>query len=58
VTVPTTNFGMYLNYADPTLTTQQAQNNYWLGHYARLAEIKNSVDPKNVFNNPQTVGRK
>jgi FAD/FMN-containing dehydrogenase len=56
--VPTTKFGMYLNYADPSLTTAQAQNNYWLGNYAKLVDIKNAVDPKNLFNNPQTVGRK
>ncbi|EHL01053.1 hypothetical protein M7I_3016 [Glarea lozoyensis 74030] len=44
--------------ANPSLTTSQAQQNYWLGHYAKLAEIKSAVDPTNLFNNPQSVGRK
>ncbi|KAG9238729.1 hypothetical protein BJ875DRAFT_415626 [Amylocarpus encephaloides] len=52
-----TQFGMYINYADPTLSTTQAQNSYWLGNYAKLANIKKEVDPANLFSNPQAVGR-
>ncbi|CAG8954273.1 hypothetical protein HYFRA_00005893 [Hymenoscyphus fraxineus] len=53
----TTTFGSYINYADPTLSTTQAQTQYWLGHYQRLADIKKAVDPGNLFSNPQSVGR-
>jgi Berberine and berberine like len=48
---------MYINYADPTLTTSEAQTNYWLGHYAKLSAIKTAVDPTNLFSNPQAVNR-
>ncbi|KUJ09586.1 FAD-binding domain-containing protein [Mollisia scopiformis] len=48
--------GMYYNYADPTLSKEEAHERYWLQHYGRLAEIKKSVDPDLVFLNPQTVG--
>lgn len=48
--------GMYYNYADPTLSKEEAHERYWLQHYGRLAEIKKRVDPNLVFLNPQTVG--
>jgi hypothetical protein len=48
--------GMYYNYADPTLSKEEAHERYWLEHYGRLAEIKKVYDPKLVFENPQTVG--
>ncbi|KAH8654525.1 hypothetical protein BGZ60DRAFT_418700 [Tricladium varicosporioides] len=53
----TTKFGMYINYADPSLSAATAQDLYWLGHLDTLKAIKTAVDPKNVFNNPQSVGR-
>ncbi|RDL41053.1 FAD-binding protein [Venustampulla echinocandica] len=49
--------GMYINYADPTLTTEEAQHYYWLDHYSRLEDIKKAYDPTNIFSNPQSVGR-
>lgn len=49
-------FGMYYNYADPSLTKEEAHRNYWLQNYDRLAQIKRAVDPDLVFLNPQTVG--
>ncbi|CZR66617.1 related to reticuline oxidase precursor; berberine bridge enzyme [Phialocephala subalpina] len=48
--------GMYYNYADPTLSKEEAHERYWLEHYGRLKGIKESVDPGLVFLNPQTVG--
>ncbi|TVY84607.1 FAD-linked oxidoreductase azaL [Lachnellula suecica] len=56
--VPTTTFGMYINYADSSLTADQAHNSYWLTHYARLSAIKKSVDPNQVFSNPQAINSK
>jgi hypothetical protein len=50
-----TTFGMYYNYADPTLTTPEAHKSYWLDHYGRLVRIKEKFDPKSVFSNPQAV---
>jgi len=48
--------GMYYNYADPTLSKDEAHERYWLEHYGKLAEIKKDYDPNLVFENPQTVG--
>ena len=50
------NFGMYYNYADPSLSKDEAHKYYWLQNYERLAQIKSVVDPNLVFFNPQTVG--
>lgn len=47
--------GMYYNYADPTLSPEEAHERYWLDHYARLSVIKAAVDPDEVFENPQSV---
>ncbi|KAF2839642.1 Glucooligosaccharide oxidase [Patellaria atrata CBS 101060] len=47
--------GMYVNYADPTLTAEQAHKVYWLDHYERLAEIKEALDPGKLFENPQAI---
>lgn len=48
--------GMYVNYADTSLSKDEAHQRYWPGHYNRLAEIKKKYDPKNVFGGPQLVG--
>jgi len=52
---PNTTFGMYYNYADPTLTPSEAHERYWLFNYERLSEIKSKFDPNLLFLNPQTV---
>jgi FAD/FMN-containing dehydrogenase len=49
-------FGMYYNYADPSLSKHEVHEHYWLKNYERLAQIKRLVDPNLVFENPQTVG--
>jgi hypothetical protein len=41
--------GAYPNYMDPTLTTAQWQTQYFGSHVGRLQQIKQAVDPKNVF---------
>ncbi|KAH8744511.1 glucooligosaccharide oxidase [Diaporthe sp. PMI_573] len=54
-TMNTTDFGMYINYADTSLSTTEAEHVYWLAHYNRLAEIKRVLDPRDIFSNPQAV---
>jgi len=50
-------FGMYYNYADPTLGGgKDAGERYWLENYDRLLGIKKTVDPGLLFLNPQTIG--
>ena len=50
-------FGAYANYVDPSLSAQQAHDLYYGQEtYARLLDIKKSVDPGGVFWNPQSVG--
>jgi hypothetical protein len=51
-----TNFGMYINYADTSLSKDDAHKHYWLGHYDRLVSVKGAYDPKRVFEGPQLVG--
>ncbi|KAH7336607.1 glucooligosaccharide oxidase [Rhexocercosporidium sp. MPI-PUGE-AT-0058] len=50
-----TTFGMYMNYADPSLSTTEAHNFYWLKHYDALTKVKKAYDPTLVFSNPQSV---
>lgn len=52
---PDNSNGMYINYADTSLSNEEARKNYWLGNYDRLAQIKKKYDPKNVFGGPQLV---
>ena len=47
--------GMYINYADPTLTAAEAHQAYWLDNYKRLSQLKDEFDPNKVFMNPQAV---
>ena len=48
-------FGMYYNYADPSLSAADAHKQYWLFNYERLSQIKAAVDPGLLFMNPQSV---
>ena len=54
--MPTTTFGMYINYADTSLSKADAHSHYWLGHYDKLAQLKTVYDPSKVFEGPQLVG--
>ncbi len=47
--------GMYINYADTSLTVDQAHHYYWLSNYAKLTQLKTVWDPKGMFNYPQGV---
>jgi hypothetical protein len=52
-----TDFGIYLNYADPDLSARQvARLGYGTSTYEQLLAIKRRVDPGGVFWNPQAVG--
>lgn len=54
---PQTSFGAYLNYVDPSYDAATAHKLYYGDAlYARLLALKKSVDPKNVFWNPQSIG--
>lgn len=55
--MPGARMGMYINYADDTLTEEEAHRLYWLDHYSRLVEIKRKFDPKGLITFPQAVGR-
>lgn len=41
--------GMYINYADTSLTLSQAHHYYWMDNYARLLELKQVWDPTGMF---------
>jgi len=51
----TTQWGMYINYADPRLNRTEAQNAYYRQNLARLKQIKQQVDPTELFYYPQAV---
>ncbi|KAF3934813.1 hypothetical protein ABW20_dc0110552 [Dactylellina cionopaga] len=52
---PVSTWGMYINYADPTLPSTEYGNDYWRVNYPRLRTIKSIYDPADVFYNPQAV---
>jgi FAD/FMN-containing dehydrogenase len=53
---PGVNYGMYINYADTSLTKEEAHSHYWLNNYDKLVQVKQVWDPKKVFEGPQLVG--
>lgn len=48
-------WGMYANYPDTQVESDQAQRLYWLENLDRLKEIKAKWDPTEVFWDPQSV---
>jgi FAD/FMN-containing dehydrogenase len=46
--------GVYAGYVDPSLGTDSASL-YWGGNVERLGRIKQVVDPRDVFSNPQSI---
>lgn len=54
-TMPGTEFGGYINYIDPSLSRDEAHEQYYGDVLStRLREFKTKVDPLNVFSNPQS----
>ncbi|KAI9648142.1 hypothetical protein NHQ30_002774 [Ciborinia camelliae] len=52
-----TDFGVYLNYVDPELSAADAAiQGYGQSTYNKLLAIKQTVDPNEVFWNPQSIG--
>jgi Berberine and berberine like len=48
-------WGMYINYADPTMNRTYAQQVYYRDSLPRLQRIKAAVDPNEVFYYPQAI---
>jgi len=48
-------WGMYINYADPTMNRTYAQDVYWRQSLPKLQRVKGQVDPADVFYYPQGV---
>lgn len=53
---PNEQFGMYVNYADTSLSKDEAHRRYWGPNYERLVKVKSAYDPKKLFEGPQLVG--
>ncbi|KAL1878594.1 hypothetical protein VTK73DRAFT_7772 [Phialemonium thermophilum] len=51
----TSQWGMYVNYADPRMSRAEAQEVYWRDSLPRLQQIKARVDPADLFYYPQSV---
>ncbi|KAK3334062.1 hypothetical protein B0T19DRAFT_483984 [Cercophora scortea] len=48
-------WGMYINYADPTMNRTEAISNYWRQSLPKLQQIKAAVDPNELFYYPQSI---
>lgn len=48
-------WGMYINYADPTMKRAEAVGNYYRGSLERLKQVKAQYDPNELFYYPQSV---
>ncbi|KAK5703579.1 hypothetical protein LTR17_021993 [Elasticomyces elasticus] len=53
--LPKSDWGMYINYADSRLNQTYAQDAYWGENVPRLQSIKAAVDPEEVFFFPQSI---
>ncbi len=48
-------WGQYINYPDPRLDQTTAQTSYWAQHLTKLQDLKQQIDPHNLFHYPQGV---
>jgi len=48
-------WGMYINYADPTMNRTYAQQTYYRQSLPKLQQIKAAYDPDEVFYYPQAI---
>ncbi|KAK5741293.1 hypothetical protein LTR17_003999 [Elasticomyces elasticus] len=53
--LPKSDWGMYISYADSSLNQTYAQDVYWGENVPRLQSIKAAVDPEEVFYYPQSI---
>lgn len=51
----TTQWGMYVNYADPRLNRTLAQDAYYRQSLPRLRQLKKQLDPTELFYYPQAI---
>jgi len=51
--MPNTDFGSYPGYVDRELPN--GQHSYWGANLPKLERIKRDIDPKDIFQNPQSV---
>jgi len=51
--MPNTDFGNYPGYVDRELPN--GQHSYWGANLPKLERIKRDIDPKDIFQNPQSV---
>ncbi|GAB1313305.1 Glucooligosaccharide oxidase [Madurella fahalii] len=51
----TTQWGMYINYADPLMNQTQAQEVYYRQSLPRLKQLKKQFDPTQLFYYPQAI---
>ncbi|KAK1749355.1 glucooligosaccharide oxidase [Echria macrotheca] len=51
----TSQWGMYINYADPTMNRTYAQQVYYRQSLPRLQQLKAELDPNEVFYYPQAI---
>lgn len=53
--MPKSDYGMYINYADTALNRTSAQELYYGQNLPRLQQLKAKYDPKELFYYPQSV---
>ncbi|AEO62186.1 uncharacterized protein THITE_2106069 [Thermothielavioides terrestris NRRL 8126] len=51
----TTQWGMYINYADPAMSRAQAEEVYYRQNLPRLKQLKKQLDPTQLFDYPQAI---
>ncbi|KAJ4360126.1 uncharacterized protein N0V89_000686 [Didymosphaeria variabile] len=54
-TIPRSDWGAYINYADARLPRQEAEQQYYGEHLPKLQSLKAKYDPKQLFYYPQAV---
>jgi hypothetical protein len=50
-----TDWGMYINYADPLMNRTEAQDVYYKESLPRLKQLKKQLDPTELFYYPQAI---
>ena len=53
--LPSSDWGMYINYADTSINRTTAEQMYWGSSLPRLQTIKAAFDPTELFYYPQSI---